>query len=149
MTNPLTVRVYGLLIVNNQILLSRENVKGHIITKFPGGGLEPQEGVIDCVKREFMEEVQISLARTEHFYTTEDYFTSAFHPDNRQVLSLYYRVWTNAVDKIKTGNPDDVTQLQTNDAQVLYWAPLPQLDKEPVKLPIDRIVVDKLMDSFK
>ena len=43
------IRVYGLLINNlNQVLVSDENIKGHYITKFPGGGLEFGEGIIDC-----------------------------------------------------------------------------------------------------
>ncbi|HAD97824.1 MAG TPA: NUDIX hydrolase [Cryomorphaceae bacterium] len=148
MSHPVTIRVYGLLIQNRQILLSRENIKGHIHTKFPGGGLEPKEGVIDCLKREFMEEVHIELSRAEHFYTTEDYFASAFHPDQRQVLSLYYRVWTDQLQNIITHNPDDPSKLSQDDDQVLYWAPLDQLEREPVELPIDKIVVAKLLAEF-
>lgn len=140
-----TIRVYGLLIHNNQILLSRENIKGSIHTKFPGGGLEYGEGVTDCVKREFIEEVEITLSKTEHFYTTEDFFQSKFHKHPRQVLSLYYRVWTDQLGKVKTGSPKDSSLLQNDDDQVLYWCPMEDLAQQPIELPIDKIVVKKLL----
>ncbi|MGB0177215.1 MAG: NUDIX domain-containing protein [Owenweeksia sp.] len=148
MSHALTIRVYGLLIRNGEVLLSRENIGGEIHTKFPGGGMEPREGIIDCLKREFMEEVSITLSRTEHFYTTEDYFASVFHQDQRRVISIYYLVWTDQAEDIVTGNPGDPSLLQKDDNQVLYWAPLENIEKEPVELPIDRIVMRKLRETF-
>ncbi len=145
MSNSLTIRVYGLLIDNKQILLSRENIKGQIHTKFPGGGLEPGEGLTDCLKREFMEEVGIQLTQTRHFYTTEDYFSSSFHTDKRQVVSIYYRVWTEQLADIITKDPENVKLLSHHNDQVLYWAPLQNIGKQPIHLPIDKIVVSKLI----
>ena len=34
------VRVYGIWIKSDKILLSHENIDGYAMTKFPGGGLE-------------------------------------------------------------------------------------------------------------
>ena len=52
---PFNVRVYGLLINDkNEILISDEQEYGTRFTKFPGGGLEFGEGLIDGLKREFM-----------------------------------------------------------------------------------------------
>lgn len=138
--------MYGLLIHEGQLLLSRENIKGEIHTKFPGGGLEFGEGIIDCLKREFMEEVNIALSHTELFYVTEDYFASAFHKST-QVVSIYYKVNTTESLKIKTGDPKNRSLLQKDDDQVLYWCPLAQLDKEPIELPIDKMVVKKLLSE--
>lgn len=45
-----TIRVYGLWLHNNSVLLSNESVKGVQVIKFPGGGLEFGEGTIDCLK---------------------------------------------------------------------------------------------------
>jgi hypothetical protein len=47
-----TIRVYGLLIHNGFMLVSDELIRGHRITKFPGGGLEFGEGTKDCLIRE-------------------------------------------------------------------------------------------------
>jgi len=51
------VRVYGLMIHDGAILTVEEPVRDRIIRKFPGGGLEFGEGILDCLKREFKEEL--------------------------------------------------------------------------------------------
>lgn len=139
-----TIRIYGLLIDNGQILLSRENIHGDLFTKFPGGGLEFGEGVVDCLKREFMEEVGITLSYCGHFYTTEGYFPSAFHNPPKQVLSIYYKVRSEELQKIKTGDPTNFSLLKENEDQILYWCDLDALQSEGLELPIDKIVVEKI-----
>ena len=57
-----TIRVYGILInEHKQVLVSDELIRGMYITKFPGGGLELGEGTRDCLKREFMEEMNLNV----------------------------------------------------------------------------------------
>ncbi|HEY0897744.1 MAG TPA: NUDIX hydrolase, partial [Sphingobacteriaceae bacterium] len=52
MSYPFNVRVYGLLINHRQeILISDEEEYGVRFTKFPGGGLEYGEGLLDGLKR--------------------------------------------------------------------------------------------------
>ena len=54
------LRVYGILINDKkQVLVSDEFIRGNYYTKFPGGGLEFGEGTRDCLKREFMEEMNL------------------------------------------------------------------------------------------
>jgi len=65
---PFNVRVYGLLInEHNEVLISDEQEYGMRFTKFPGGGLEPGEGLIDGLKREFLEECNVAVEVTGHF----------------------------------------------------------------------------------
>ena len=86
------IRVYGILLnENRQVLVSDELIRGAYITKFPGGGLELGEGTRDCLKREFMEEMNLLVEVTGHFYTTDFYQQSAFNPDH-QIISIYYFV---------------------------------------------------------
>src|SRR5471030_2461826 len=88
---PFNVRVYGLLInADNEILISDEQEYGMRFTKFPGGGLEFVEGLIDGLKREFLEECNLEIEVTRHFYTTDFFVKSAFN--NSQVISIYYMV---------------------------------------------------------
>lgn len=140
-----TIRVYGLLIHNNQLLLSRENVLGEIFTKFPGGGLEFGEGIMDCLHREFREEVDISLSKSEHFYTSEEYVKSAFHNPPKQVICIYYLVETEEIDKIKIGNPKQTKTLVKDEDQILYWCPLDKLKEQGIELPLDKLVIEKLL----
>ena len=75
--NNFNIRVYGLLINDkNQILISDERRNDFSFTKFPGGGLEFGEGTIDCLKREFIEEMNLEIEVLSHFYTT-DFFVSS------------------------------------------------------------------------
>jgi len=93
------VRVYGLLFNDRkQVLLSDEFINGVKITKFPGGGLEFGEGTIECVMREFMEELGWKVEVINHFYTTDFFQISAFN-ENKQIISIYYEL--KLVDKSK------------------------------------------------
>ena len=64
------IRVYGILINDlKQVLVSDEYIRGKYYTKFCGGGLEKGEGTIDCLKREFMEEMNLKIAVSKQTYT--------------------------------------------------------------------------------
>ena len=142
-----TIRVYGLLIHRGKILLSRENIYGDIYTKFPGGGLEFGEGILDCLHREFMEEVEIKLSKTKHFYTTEDYIPSAFHSPPKQVICIYYLVETDDTSVIKTGNPNSTQTLNKDQDQILYWSAIEDLNRQGIELPADKSVIKMLLSS--
>ena len=75
--NNFNLRVYALIIENDSILLSKELIKGKIAIKFPGGGVEHGEGLIDALQREAKEEISQKLTNIKHFYTT-DFFQQSF-----------------------------------------------------------------------
>ncbi|MBK9514168.1 MAG: NUDIX domain-containing protein [Flavobacteriales bacterium] len=81
-----TIRVYGLLIHNGFMLVSDELIRGHRITKFPGGGLEFGEGTKDCLIREIREEIGVQALDPQHFYTTDFFQQSTFHQRPMQVM---------------------------------------------------------------
>ena len=92
------VRVYGILInEKKQVLVSDEYIRGQYYTKFCGGGLEFGEGTRDCLKREFLEEMNLNIEVTRHLYTTDFFQKSAFHTQ-QQIISIYYLV--NALEPI-------------------------------------------------
>jgi 8-oxo-dGTP pyrophosphatase MutT (NUDIX family) len=87
------VRVYGLLRdEKGRYLVLEEYFRGGWITKFPGGGVEPYEGLIDALHREMQEELGITVRRAEHFYTT-DFFQRSYYHQEARLLSVYYRVF--------------------------------------------------------
>ena len=82
------VRVYGLIINhNNEVLVSDEEEYGIRFSKFPGGGLEFGEGLLDGLKREFIEECNAEIEIISHFYTTDFFEKSSFN--DSQVISVY------------------------------------------------------------
>jgi len=65
------VRVYALCIVKNKLLTLQEPFAGKMVIKLPGGGLEFGEGTVDCLKREFKEELNLEIEVGDAFYTTK------------------------------------------------------------------------------
>jgi ADP-ribose pyrophosphatase YjhB (NUDIX family) len=85
-----SIRVYGILINDQkQVLVSDEYIRGSYYSKFPGGGLEIGEGTRDCLKREFLEEMNLEVEVGNHIYTTDIYQQSAFNSAH-QIVSIYY-----------------------------------------------------------
>lgn len=85
------IRVYILLLDESResLLLSDEIVNGRYYTKFPGGGLEYGEGILDCLHREALEEFGQDVEVLRQFYISEKFARSHFAPDN-QLLCVYY-----------------------------------------------------------
>jgi len=140
------IRVYGVLIEDGKVLVSDEYIKGNKIVKFPGGGLEFGEGTVECVKREFMEELDLPVEVVSHFYTTDFFVESAFSPNN-QVISIYYLVRPEGkMDRQVSIVPHDY-QI-TEGAQSFRWIHLDHLSADDLTLIIDKRVVEILTEEF-
>lgn len=135
------VRVYGLLINDEQqVLISDEQSGGKIFSKFPGGGLELGEGLIDALKREFMEECNAEIEVLEHFYTTDFYEKSSFN--DSQILSVYYIV--KAVHPLELTFKSEVFDFDEHSLQSFRWVDLATLKIEDVTFKTDQTVVELL-----
>jgi ADP-ribose pyrophosphatase YjhB (NUDIX family) len=137
------VRVYGLLInEQKQILLSDEEEYGVRFSKFPGGGLEYGEGLIDALKREFIEECQLEIEVTGHFYTTDFFCKSAFN--DSQIISVYYLVKPVSEMLIKCKEEVFDFDDEGDIRQAFRWKNLRDLELNDVTFPTDQHVVKLL-----
>lgn len=134
MLKRFNVRAYGIWIHDDSLLVNEELIRGQLITKLPGGGLDWGEGIIDCLRREWMEELGLDITVLEHFYTTDFFQHSAF--DDSQVISIYYRVLAPSNSAVVNHVPGERT----------YWLPLKQLTPDTFTLPIDRVVGNMLLE---
>ncbi|MBX2845842.1 MAG: NUDIX domain-containing protein [Saprospiraceae bacterium] len=130
------VRVYGLLTKGEQVLVCREPIKKQMVIKFPGGGLEFGEGIVDCLKREWKEELDIEIDILRHYYTTESFVQSAF-ADEDQLISIYYEVTTNS------SIPAEYDGIQ------YFWLDLRQENIDQLEFPMDKVVFKQLMAAVQ
>ncbi|MBT6438693.1 MAG: NUDIX domain-containing protein [Flavobacteriales bacterium] len=142
------IRVYGLLF-NEQgdVLVSDEERFGNRFTKFPGGGLEFGEGLTDCLKREYIEELNQNIEVINHFYTTDFYQKSAF--DNQdQLISIYYVVKPIGVVNFKISkNPFDFNR-KSAVFQSFRFIPVKTLSENNFTFPIDKHIARLIKDTF-
>jgi 8-oxo-dGTP diphosphatase len=149
------IRVYGILQdEKKRVLVSDEYIRGMLITKFPGGGLEFGEGTRDCLVREFMEELNLKVEVGNHIYTTDFFQMSAFNP-KYQIISIYYEV--KALEPIAVPLREmpfqfDEEQMaryhatgETETARFIDWH---AFDANAVTLPIDKVVADLVKSSW-
>lgn len=151
-----SIRVYGILInERNQVLVSDEFIRGMHITKFPGGGLEFGEGTRDCLKREFMEEMNLDVEVGEHIYTTDYYQVSAFD-NSKQIISIYYFAKALAPIQVPLRDKEfdfDEQQLKTyaatGETETFRFVDWRNFSEASVTLPIDKIVAALLKNDPK
>lgn len=132
---PFNIRVYGLLIHENKILVIREPFAGQLIDKFPGGGLEYGEGLTDCLKREFLEELNLEIEVENHFYT-QDFFLKSRFDDSEQIIMIYYRVKPKNISEFRVLDPE---------IQEIIWKEIDLLSVDDLTLPTDKLVVEMLL----
>ena len=127
-------RVYGILINDRQeVLISDEFRFGTYFRKFPGGGIEKNEGIIDALKREFQEELNTSILSYD-FLFFNDYFQQSSFDSEVQVTCFYYIVSCTEIDKL------GLTQYDlplTKDGEYQKWISLATLKDSDLSFPVD------------
>ena len=137
MIDKINIRVYAIYLnEKNELMALDEGYAGEKLVKLPGGGLEFGEGTIECLHREFAEELNLKIEVLEHFYTQEDFLVSRFR-ENEQLLTIYYTV--NIL------NLEDLNILDDSIENV-KWVSLHE--ENPLPLPIDKIVFEKLKEKL-
>lgn len=150
------IRVYGILInEQQQVLVSDEMIRGNYYTKFCGGGLELGEGTINCLKREFLEEMELDIEVVDHLYTTDFYQKSAFNPKH-QLISIYYEVKPLQAIRIpikKVPFDFDESQIQqhsvTGQVESFRFIDWDEFSPESVTFPIDKIAAKLIKQKRK
>ena len=130
------IRVYALIIFKNNILLSRELIQNKLIYKFPGGGVEIGEGIVDALQREAKEEMGQHLNHITHFYTTNFFQRSSFD-SSEQLISIYFKA---SLSK----HLNNRLKIPVKDQPVFEWKRLVDLDEENLHFPIDKKVLNMI-----
>ena len=154
MIQSFNIRVYGILRgPQGEVLVSDEYIRNEYFTKLPGGGLEYGEGARDCLKREFMEEMNLEVEVGDHIYTTDFFQQSAFNPAH-QIVSIYYHVKALGPITVPLRSKPfdfDAAQLalykERNEIETFRFIKWEDFTEEQLSLPIDKHVARLLKDA--
>lgn len=139
------VRVYGIIVHSGRILVSHERFRGESFTKFPGGGVQLGEGVLDALIREFKEELNIEITPSFLFHVTESLQVSRFYSED-QVIAIYYIVTSDEVDSIDISKRKEEVE---EKGEAFEWVELTKFKKEMLSFESDREAASKLLDKKK
>ena len=139
------IRVYLLFMEDGKILLSDEILNGKNCTKFPGGGLEKGESLLECAHRESMEELGSEIVIREHFYTTDIFVRSSFSKID-QVIPVYYRCDFKTRNFRHSEKAFDFVEFKERE-ESFRWVKLDELRPEEMTFPADRKVIEMLLNS--
>ena len=125
----------------NRILVMQERWQGVDLNKFPGGGLELGEGLLECIHREITEEFSSSekLAYS-HFFTPTECFASRFKPQE-QLLLNYFTNSTEADEQQWSLIPNDPNLLG------MQWLELKAENAQWFTLQSDKDAFLKLLEA--
>lgn len=126
-SSPLPHKKIGVAVIRNeqgQILIDRRLEKGLLggLWEFPGGKIEPDETVEDCIKREIREELGIEIAVGEHLLTLDHAYTHF-----KVTLNVYYC-------QHLSGEP------QPLESQEVRWVELADIDQYPFPKANSKII---------
>lgn len=143
--NRFNIRIYGICIENNALLITDEIRGGMKMTKLPGGGLEFGEGIHDALVREFEEEMGILTEIGDIFYVNPFLHPSGFRPSD-QVIVMYYwvKLLERPADAIFSDKAFDFEHIE--GMQKFRWIPLERLSAEIMTFETDKAFVRKLQD---
>ncbi len=144
--NCFNIRVYGICLEANHVLVSDEYVMDLFMTKFPGGGLEYGEGPPECLKRECKEEMGFDVEVLQHFYTT-DFFQATRFFDNTQLISIYYFFKLPENHQLPFSKKQYDFEKIENGVQSFRWISLEDLKPTDLTFPIDQKVAEMLKDQ--
>jgi len=145
LARPFNLRVYALISnEHQQILLSKERRNGVEFTKFPGGGVEPGEGILDALHREVMEELGVNISKATFFYFNEFFQASSFNP-SEQLVAFYYLVELSNEDSLELTPKIPQGSQDRSDFEHALWANKTPLLLETLSFPVDRKAMEKLL----
>ena len=141
------LRVYGLILdaTGDNVLVTTEHLfMEEEVIKFPGGGVESREGLVDAWWRECREELGAHppMRMIRQLEMTAVPIRSAFDPEE-QLLAVYYLLQLES----DVANPwlhEAATEEAEPSRLSAHWEEISSLDMERFRFPTDRLAAAQL-----
>ena len=135
------VRVYALIVKNNRLLISEEQHGGVFLRKFPGGGLQFGEGIVQALHRELKEELNADVESEKLLCVTEDFVVS-FLNNKQQVIGVHY--WVELKQDYSDNHLDNNRVELENGYIHFKWVMIDELKADDFSSPVDKSAFEKL-----
>lgn len=114
--SPKAHKQIGVAVITNpegQILIDRRKAEGEMggLWEFPGGKIEPQETVEECIKREIKEELDIEIS-------VGDRLTTITHEYKNFTVTLYVHLC-----QYLSGNPQSI------ECEEIHWVEISMMNQ--------------------
>lgn len=135
------LRVYALIVNEfNEILISDEYRYGQFFSKFPGGGVQVNEGIKEALIRELNEELNYCATEASFYFFNESYQASAF--DDSTLIAFYYVI---RIPKMELGKLPSYSIPFSEEQEKQRWVKLSELSPKDLTFPIDQQVMGKFL----
>ncbi len=142
-------RVYGLLLWDGCVLVSRERFRGRELVKFPGGGMEPGEDAPTALKREWMEELNFPVNVGVRWGSAPHPVPSAFD-SAADVLVHFYTVkpQNQRYSDVPVQNWGSPLPEGSHDVEQCSWVALDALNPDEFTFAADQAVARQIKSGW-
>lgn len=135
------LRVYAIIINEHyEILLSKERRGDKEFIKFPGGGVELGEGILDALHRELKEELGVDIESASFFFVNDFFQISSFRSED-QLIAFYYKVELKKPYIVHCEPKYPIGAVNPRDFEEPIWRPLHDISPNLLEFPLDKLVL--------
>jgi ADP-ribose pyrophosphatase YjhB (NUDIX family) len=135
------IKVLGLLVKEDLVLVSDELISSRAVTKFPGEQLEFGESIEECLLRSFEDALDIKVAIDRLYYVNDFYQTSPIDA-REQMINIYFIV--KQVDKKHIHTVKKTFAFPPQMKQCFRWMEIKKIRQMDFASIIDQEVVNLL-----
>jgi len=140
------IKVFGLLIKDDSVLVSDELTGNGAITTFPGDKLELGESIEECLIRSFEEAMDTEIKINKLFYVNDFYQASPVDA-REQIVNIYFIIEQLDNKKIQTVKKTFAFPPQIN--QCFRWMEIEKIRQMDIASLVDQEVVKMLQQKQK